>query len=79
MCPHISRQALIDYTLVVNANAQPAWPPQSEGPVTGPLDANELAGNDDMGAPLPSNPWLLTFDQTPGMDNEFEVISDCDL
>ncbi|KAL4063649.1 hypothetical protein V8B97DRAFT_2026287 [Scleroderma yunnanense] len=47
----------------MNACVQPAWPSQSEGPITGPLSAKEVVDKDNKDALLPPNPWLSTFEQ----------------
>ncbi|KAL4064714.1 hypothetical protein V8B97DRAFT_2025992 [Scleroderma yunnanense] len=72
-----SRQAFCKKHKDMNTCAQPAWPSQSEGPITGPLSAKEVADKDNKDALLPPNPWLSTFEQF-SMGRE-DNVSDFDL
>ncbi|KAL4069359.1 hypothetical protein J3A83DRAFT_4537420 [Scleroderma citrinum] len=72
-----SRQAYCKKHKDLNAKAQPAWPHQSEGPISGPLEVNKVAAENDKDAPVPPNPWVSLFEQTSMLRDE--EISDVDL
>ncbi|KAL4070116.1 hypothetical protein V8B97DRAFT_2024137 [Scleroderma yunnanense] len=64
-------------TETINAKAQPAWPHQSEGPISGPLEVNKVAAKNDEDAPVPPNPWVSLFEQTSMLRDK--EISDVNL
>ncbi|KAL4062007.1 hypothetical protein J3A83DRAFT_4510923 [Scleroderma citrinum] len=72
-----SRRAYRKKRKDLNAKAQPAWPHQSEGPISGPLEVNKVAAENDEDAPVPPNPWVSLFEQTSMLRDE--EISDVDL
>ncbi|KIK18864.1 hypothetical protein PISMIDRAFT_24555 [Pisolithus microcarpus 441] len=61
----------------VNANAWPSRPPQSGGPISGPVAVNEIAAYGDESAPLPPNPWLTQFEEMTALKDG--DVSDIDL
>ncbi|KAL4077865.1 hypothetical protein J3A83DRAFT_4369262 [Scleroderma citrinum] len=72
-----SSQAYCKKCKGLNAKAQPAWPHQSEGPISGPLEVNKVAAKNDEDAPVPPNPWVSLFEQTSMLRDK--EISDVNL
>ncbi|KAL4077887.1 hypothetical protein J3A83DRAFT_4475999 [Scleroderma citrinum] len=61
----------------LNVKAQPAWPHQSEGPISEPLEVNKVAAENDEDALVPPNLWVSLFEQTSMLRDK--EISDVDL
>ncbi|KAI6004362.1 hypothetical protein F5J12DRAFT_893453 [Pisolithus orientalis] len=48
----------------INTDAQPAWPHQLGGSISGPVEVKDFSSNSDDNAPSPPNPWFMQFEQT---------------